>query len=131
MNTGPSQTAGPWQALLASRPTPNTAARLEEQPNGGVWIVIRRIRPKSLRPPLSWIVPFSEERRVRLDAPGTRVWRLCDGTRTVEQITDAIAAHYSLTFHEARVAVDSYLRTLVKRGILVLAVPTDQPGETG
>jgi hypothetical protein len=80
-------------------------------------------RPQYLVPPLSWIVPFHPERRLVLDRLGTEVWTLSDGRHTVEQIVDLFAEGHKLTFHEARVAVTGYLKTLIERGVLAIAMP--------
>ena len=79
-------------------------------------------------PPLSWIVPHRRERRVVLDRVGSQMWRQCDGERTVEAVIDAFAATHDLTFHEARVAVTTYIKSLVKRGVLVIVMPKEQAG---
>ena len=78
------------------------------------------------RPPLSWIVPFREESCSTLDPLGAEVWKLCDGQRTVEGVVDAFKDRYALSFHEARVAVTEYLKVLVQRGVLAVAL-RDKP----
>ena len=62
-------------------------------------------------------------RRLELDRLGSRVWEFCDDRRTVEEIVDAFADRYGLTFHEARAAVTGYLKMLIQRGALAIAVP--------
>jgi len=51
---------------------------------------------------------------------------LCDGERTVEAIIDAFAAEHRLTFHEARVAVGGYLRSLMARGALAMVMAQEE-----
>jgi len=58
-----------------------------------------------------------------LDRLGSWVWKLCDGNRNVEQLVDDFAAAEGLSFHEARVAVTGYLKTLIQRGALAVEVP--------
>jgi hypothetical protein len=45
---------------------------------------------------------------------------LCDGKATVESIIDEFAARHRLSFHESRVAVTGYLKTLIRRGVLAI-----------
>jgi hypothetical protein len=57
---------------------------------------------------------------VILDRVGTRLWKMCDGKKTVEQLVDFFAAQYELSFHEARAAVSGHLKALVQRGALAM-----------
>jgi hypothetical protein len=124
------QNNGSWRRMLEAVPVPNAAARVEDGPEPReLTVTVETTRPRWLRPPLSWIVPFRPERRTRLDRLGTRVWRLCDGQRTVEQVVDTFAEQYRLTFHEARVAVTDHLRLLIQRGILAIGLPPDPEAE--
>ncbi|MBL7076182.1 MAG: PqqD family protein [Kiritimatiellae bacterium] len=102
----------------------NRAARVERAPDATVSVWVQQTR--KLMPPLSWIVPFRKERVARLDHIGSRVWSLCDGRRTVEDVVDTIAAQYRLTFHESRVAVTGYLKTLVQRGVLAIEMAEEE-----
>ena len=111
-----------WEPMLRAVPMRNTAARAVENQENGVTVYVKQKRPGFMVPPLSWIVPFRPERSVTLDGIGARVWRWCDGTRTVEEVIDLFRGTYSLTFHEARAAVTGYLRMLIKRGILAVAI---------
>ena len=109
-----------WRSMLMARPLHNAKARVERDARGGLFVYVHAVRPRYLVPPISWVVPFRNERRVCLDRLGIRVWELCDGKRTVEDVIDAFVGNYGLTFHEARVAVTSYIRTLVQRGVLAV-----------
>ena len=108
--------------MLLARPIRNQAARVTKRPNGAIDLSVPRDPGKSLRPPLSWIVPVQPERRTSLEGAGKEVWDLCDGLRTVEDIVDAVATRYALTFHESRVSVTGYLKSLIQRGILAIQV---------
>jgi hypothetical protein len=64
-----------------------------EHKDDRVAVYVRQKRPWFLKvPPLSWIVPFKRERRALLDRVGTRLWRMCDGERTVLELVDSIRA---------------------------------------
>jgi hypothetical protein len=119
-----------WRPMLAARPVRNRAASVSERGGGEVTVAVRVRRPAWLVPPLSWIVPLRPTRTVHLDRLGTEVWRLCDGERTVEQVVDAFAARHGLSFHEARVAVTSYLGGLVQRGALAVVTQEENDCET-
>ncbi len=108
--------------MLKARPMRNTKARAERHGSDRVSVYVKRTRPKTLVPPLSWIVPFKPERRTVLDRLGTQIWDLCDGHNTVEQIVDCFAERHKLSFHEARVAVTGYIKNLVGRGALAMAM---------
>ena len=114
-----------WKQMLAATPLRNTAARAIE--NGDeLRIEVPTKKPRWFVPPISWVVPLRPTRTVRLDRVGATVWRQCDGERTVEELVGDFARQYNLTFHEARVAVTSYLRQLVQRGALAIEMPADE-----
>ena len=108
--------------MLQARAIHNAAAEVETDEAGRVTVSVKTRRPWFLFPPLSWIVRAPESREARLDALGSEFWRLCDGTRTVEEVIDAFAESHGLTFHEARVSVTGYIKSLTERGVMVLVV---------
>lgn len=118
-----------WRAMLAAVPVRNAAADVAWNAADELEVTVAIERPRYLRPPLSWIVPHRSRRIVRLDRLGARVWDLCDGERTVEDVVDVFAERYQLTFHEARVAVTGYLQSLVQRGALAVALPDEEAAE--
>ncbi len=115
-----------WQAMLLAVPHHNASARAEAAVNGGVTVTVPLQRPRWLVPPLTWFIRLSAVHTVRLDRLGGEVWHGCDGHDTVEMLTDRFAAAHRLTFHEARVLVTEYLRSLVQRGVLAVEMP--RPG---
>ena len=80
----------PDDAFLALVPT----QALASEPGEDGTVVL--IRPKVLSPRWGWLVRFMARPnyRVRLDARGTAVWRACDGTRTIGQVAEAVAAAF-------------------------------------
>jgi len=124
--SNPEKTAQPgssWKSMLLARPVWNSAARVQEGESGTVTVRIKREKPWYLFAPISWIVPLRPWQELALDPIGSGIWRLCDGRQTVEAIVDDFARQYRLTFHEARVAVTAYLKTLIQRGALAIALP--------
>ena len=53
-----------------------------------------------------------------LNATAARIWSLCDGSRTTEQITRAIATEYGLEYADALVDVCECLEHLQRAGLL-------------
>jgi len=111
-----------WGNMLRAKPRHNLAAKVGEQSSEGLTVWVKQQRPSFLVPPISWVVPFKEEKKVVFDQIGTQIWRQCDGRHTVEDIIDHFAQTYRLSFHEARVAVTQYLGSLVQRGTIAMEV---------
>lgn len=118
--TAGAQPAPGWRRMLEATPVRNAAAEVEMQADGTARVGVALRRPWWLVLPVSWIVRPAARHNVQLDALGTQVWLWCDGRRTVEDVVDAFAARYALTFHEARIAVTGYLKLLVQRGIVAM-----------
>jgi hypothetical protein len=108
--------------LLDAVPMQNRAVRVESHGSTvTLWVPIRR--RWWMRGPLSWALPFRSEKGVALDRIGSELWGACDGERRVEDIVAAFAERHRLRFHEARASVTQFLRSLVERRLLVLALP--------
>ncbi len=127
-------TLGPTD-LLDAVPVPNESVRAEPQPSGrgpgggGIVLRVPLVRRWYMRPPLSWVMPFSRERAVGLDRLGREVWEACDGRRTAEEIIERFSRAHHLTFQEARISVMQFLRDLTRRGLIVMiGTPTDGAG---
>lgn len=108
--------------FLSAVPHKNTEMKVERRRESSL-ASIPIPRPRWMVPPLSWVFPFSARRRVQLDSPGTAVLDLCDGRRTVEQIIETFAGDNKLSFREGQLAVTQFLRELMSRGIVAIAVP--------
>ena len=61
--------------------------------------------------------------RVILDENGTFFWRQIDGIRTLSQIANAVRKQMNRPEMEARAAVISFTKDLMKRNLLSLKVP--------
>ncbi len=106
--------------VLDTVPVRNTSVREERRNEGETVLVVPLKRRWYMGPPLSWVMPFSGERKVELDPLGMDVWGWCDGQRTAEDVIDAFAEKHHVTFHEARVSVLTFLRELTRRGLIVM-----------
>lgn len=113
-----------WRQMLDAVPLRNEAAReLQDSANGGMVVAVPTVlKPWHRLPLVRWVVRVPEARELHLDPVGAAVWRACDGSRTVEDIILTFAVQYRLTFHESRVSVTTYLRSLIQRGALAVAL---------
>lgn len=114
-----------WAEMLLARPICNSAARVSEGERPGELRITVPTRKKEwwyYVPPLIWIVRPPKQRTLILDSIGAPIWGLCDGRTTVEELIQFFAKNHSLSFHEARVSVTSYLRLLIERGALAIAL---------
>jgi len=55
-----------------------------------------------------------------LNPVGTRIWELCDGSRSVRQIAEAIAAEFEVTLEQALHDVEEFLGSLAQAQAVVL-----------
>ena len=109
---------GAWGPMLAAVLIQNRAARVvREEADGSVTLAV-----PTRKPPLSWLVRVPKERLTVLDPIGAAIWKSCDGRRSVEAIVEKFATFYRLSFHESRVSVTGYVTTLLRRGVLAVAV---------
>lgn len=114
------------EALLDAWPAANGAVRAEHRGDALVlWVPIHR--PWWLRGPLSWLLPLRREKGIALDELGREVWNACDGNRRLEDIIESFAERHQIRFHEARLCVLAFLRSLMERNLVVLAVPESRP----
>jgi len=80
---------------------------------------------------LSKVLYVPKGRRIALDELGSTVWQLIDGRANVGAIIDRFARQYKLSRREAELSVVAYMRTLMKRGLVGMAVleKPPQPGK--
>jgi hypothetical protein len=108
--------------LLDAIPTVNEAVRTEQR--GETLVLFVPIRRRWWNSgPSGWLLPFRGERGIALDALGREVFDACDGHSTTEQIIELFAARHRLRFHEARLNVLSFLRSLMERNLVVFVLP--------
>ncbi|RJS77916.1 PqqD family protein [Candidatus Bathyarchaeota archaeon] len=68
-------------------------------------------------------VNASEKKIVIPDKIGTLVWELCDGKRTVREISEILQKRFKIMPVEAEVSLGSYLNNLSKRGLVGFILP--------
>lgn len=112
--------------LLDAVPARNAAVRVEERGSALVlWVPIKRRWWTGL---IGSLLPLRDERGIELDDLGQQVWKLCDGERSLEAVIEAFAEAHQLRFHEARISVMTFVRSLCKRNLMAIVV--DQPATT-
>ncbi len=109
-----------WRAMLEAIPRRNLAAQVELTDAGATRVSVPLRRPWWMIAPVKWVMHPTGRKTVGLDTLGAEVLELCDGSRSVEQIVVEFAARHRLTFHESRVAVTGFLKSLVQRGTLAI-----------
>lgn len=107
---------------LSSVPVKNHRMEELERDDGCVILRLQLAYPRWMLP-LKALLNLHDAKRVRLDRVGTGVLDRIDGHKTFEQLIDEFAADHALTFFEARALLMQYLRTLMGKGIVVIALP--------
>lgn len=114
-------------AALAARPVRAPSVRVVDRPDGGVNVTVEVLRP-------SWQRLLGAgrhaERTFGLDAVGREVYEACDGKRTVARLVREFGRRRKCGRAESELAVTTFLETLVRKGLVVLAVPRRPGGAT-
>ncbi|HOO20141.1 MAG TPA: PqqD family protein [Kiritimatiellia bacterium] len=114
---------GAWDDMLKAVLIPNRAARVvREEPDGSLTLAVPTRKPSFFRGLINWLVRVPQERLTVLDPLGAGIWKSCDGKRSVEEIAVRFATFHHLSFHESRVSVTGYVTSLLRRGVLAVAV---------
>lgn len=117
------------QQSLQAVPIP--AAIAEETPldGGGVKLAVmvatRPMQRKILR------LPETVKREYELDAFGREVFALCDGKNTVADILERFCKKHKLPQQEGETAILTFIRTLVSKGLVVVALNEEPRGKRG
>jgi len=70
-----------------------------------------------------WLgAPAEYDKQFELDSLGTEVFSACDGQTSVSKIIKRFAASHHLNTAEAEIAVTKYLKTLMAKRIIGMAV---------
>ncbi len=106
------------RALLAAIPIRNPQVRIAGGKNSAV--MLKAPLKKTLLKRMLGLP--NHEKYFELDDLGASVWRACNGSSTIEQIITNFAAQHRLNIREAEVSITTFINTLMRRGLLVLAV---------
>lgn len=113
------------EQLLKAVPHQNVNVRVESEADEPMLVSVPLNRPRWYIPPLSWVLPWRQRRRIQLDETGTAVLNMCDGKSRIEQLVRRFAAENKMSFREAQVPVVQFLKMLTKRGVIALVVLKD------
>ena len=114
----------PRKQMFSSIPVRNLEASIEKTEDG---MRVTLTRDQTRMPWYVKLMPSPPPTRTfEMDSVGAFVWDMCDGTRTIAQIADALADEKKLEVKEAEVALINYLRMLNKRGIVGLKIDDGQ-----
>lgn len=108
---------------LSGTPTKNPMVHCEVQENGTTLLSY----PLAIRPIWTQLLEkYSKKeesitKKLELDAMGSEVWTLIDGTREVRDIILFFAKSHGISNHEAELSVSLFLRELGKRKIIAIA----------
>jgi len=110
--------------LLAAIPVRNPLVSEKPRAEGGntssyVLRLSAPLRPSRVREVLG---RRTAEKSFDLDELGAFVWKAIDGKRTVETLIRHFAGEKRLSLRESEVAVLAFLKTLMQRNLIALAV---------
>ena len=108
--------------LMKALPLRNQLVEWKADDKGEVALTIPQNHKAWLRI-LARIFSLPDKRVIVLDDVGSYVWQLCDGQKSLSQISKQVSEKYNLTVKEAEMSLVEYLRTLGKRGIIGFAIP--------
>jgi len=107
------------EAALAARPYPLPGIRIQAEEDGKIKILIRFQRSGWQK----WLgAPAEYERQFELDNLGCEVFEACDGNTSVKKIVKRFAASHDLNVAEAEMAVTKYMKTLMMKRIIGMAL---------
>jgi len=70
--------------------------------------------------PLQRLLHLPTQRVYRLEGIAVGVWKMLDDTAPIGAIVEAFAIQHSLSYHESRAMLMTYLRVLVNRGVIAI-----------
>ena len=69
------------------------------------------------------IIPPPKFKRIILDKMGSRVWLMCDGKHSIDDIVRALVRETGLSRRNIELAVYNYINTLLIKGLIELRIP--------
>lgn len=110
---------------LSARPQQVPVVRREET-DGELKVTVRLQRPRWQR---ALGADKEGEHAMILDALGREVYEACDGKQTVRRIVKRFAAVHKVSVPEAEQSVTQYMLTLMKKGLIAMAVDKGRRSE--
>lgn len=108
---------------LAARPEKMPLIKREEMPDGGLKLTAELIA----RPFLGFIGGGNPvQRTFELDALGREVYEACDGKSDVRTLIHNFAAKHKISIAEAEISVTTFLKTLLSKNVIAIAIDRNQ-----
>lgn len=110
--------------FLSIKPVRNPTVKWERTERGEIMLRIPLAPPKGLTKLIvKMFSAESREKRIMLDKVGSMVWELCNGKRTVKEISEALQKRYKLMPVEAELSLNTYFNQLSRRGLVGFILP--------
>lgn len=107
---------------MCAIPVLNSAAEITSMESGRIRLAV----PLSSSPSARFkriLFRLPKKKAFELDPLGAELFTLIDGRRTIEEIIDAHALRWKLSFYESRLMTLQYLQRLMHRGAVALTLP--------
>ena len=105
---------------MQAKPCRVPAAESREDERRDLHVSMEFVRPGWQR----WLGADAAARRTFvIDPLGRDVYERCDGETKVERIVADFAGAHKISVAEAEAAVTNYLKTLMNKGLILMAVP--------
>ncbi len=112
---------------LRSKPL-RTIEDYEVDDNGNIVLIVeveeKGVLTKILK--LFSIVPPPKYKKIVLDRIGSKVWLLCDGKHTIDDIVRVVMKETGLSRRNVEIAVYNYINQLVMKGLVQLQIPLEE-----
>ena len=106
-------------AAMTARPYPMPGIKTQTEDDQSIRITIHFQRSEWQK----WFgAPPEYEKQFELDSLGSEVFRACDGKTSVGKIVERFAASHGLNAAEAEMAVARYMKTLMTKRIIGMAL---------
>ncbi|KYH42103.1 MAG: hypothetical protein AYL32_001000 [Candidatus Bathyarchaeota archaeon B26-2] len=111
--------------FLSIRPVRNPNVKWERRESGDILLRIPLAPPKGISKfVLKMFSVNSREKKIIIpDKIGALVWELCDGKRTLKEISETLQKRYKMMSVEAELSLSTYLNNLSKKGLLGFILP--------
>ncbi|MEM0355732.1 MAG: PqqD family protein [Desulfurococcaceae archaeon] len=95
----------------------------------GSIIIVAPVEPKGLLSRVLRflsIVPPPSYKRFILDKTGGKIWLMCDGSKSIDDIIKALMRESGMSRRNIELAVYNYINMLVSKGLIALIPPEDK-----
>ena len=114
------------RALLSVRPLRNPEVEWEEDPGSGLITLVYTKQFTPTERALKRVFSARDEVRRPLDAPGSDIWRMCDGEHDIRLICDEVNRKYKERMEPVLKRVTQFIMLLAQRNLVVLRRETDE-----